>query len=144
MEVVANVRHDLAIGGMVSGLDTHDVRGEAWRMLLRVSQEAQLGHRRPHDQNLVGVRQRDRDGVEEVSFVVGMIASLRLLALRVPMDVMSGRMNRRFIEGLRGHVEHACFVVIDPYRHSSHLGFLLGLGKHQASRTAVRSADRAA
>src|SRR5665213_2570089 len=79
VKILADVRDQLTIRRVVGCLDADDVRLERGGVLLRVSEKVQLGHRRSDEQNLVGARERRRDGLEEAVLVVRMVVGPRLL-----------------------------------------------------------------
>src|SRR5580692_9881650 len=114
VEIPAHVSHQLSIGRVVDRLDARDLRLERRIVLLQVSEEVKLRHRRPEQQNLVCTHQLGRHLVEEPVLVVRMVVGPGLLVLRAAMEVVVRGRNRRLIEGGGGDMKNLRLVVIDP------------------------------
>lgn len=117
VKIVTDVSDQSPIGGVIGRLDTDDSLLERRVVLLRISEEMHLRHRRPHQQNRSRSRERLGHLVKEAVLIVGMVVSPGLLILGMAVDVMIRRLNLRFVEGRCINVKNFRLVVIDPDRH---------------------------
>jgi hypothetical protein len=116
VKILPHVSQELAIRGMVGGLDADDYRIERGDVLLHVPKKVQLRHRRPDQQNLIGSRKRTRDFMKKSVIVVGMITRPCVHILGMAMDVVVWRLNCCLAESLPIQVKDTSLIMIDPHR----------------------------
>ena len=88
MKILAHVGDQLLVRRMIGRFDTDNSLFQRRQLLVQVSDEMKLGHRRPDDQNLLGAFQRVRDVVEESVFVVRVVVRPGLLSFWMAVDVV--------------------------------------------------------
>ena len=98
---------------MIHSLDTHDSRLQRMLQLVYVPEELELGGRGANDEDGIAVPQRSCNIMEEVVHVVGMIV-LGRRTLRMTVNMLVRRPNRRFVEAATFSAKNARLVVIDP------------------------------
>lgn len=97
MKIVAQVGHQLRVGGVVGRFDPDDPRLELAIVSLHVPEEVQLGHGRSDQQHGPVILQGPGHLSEEPRFVVRMVPHPHILLVGVTMNVRTGRVN----DGLR-------------------------------------------
>jgi len=115
-KVAAHVRDDLAIGGVIDGLQTDDARLERRIRGPQVPQEAQLRHRRAEQQDLLPPRQVTRDLLKESSLVIGVMMRSGQLILRVAVYVKARRLDGRLVERVGPNMKDPRLRTIHPHR----------------------------
>jgi hypothetical protein len=116
VKVMAHVGCQLSISRMVSALQPNDSLIDLGVVLLHISEKVQFRHCWSNQQDLLGTRKRGDDVVKEPGLVVGMIASSRLLVLRMTVDMMVRRLHGALVECRLFDVKDPCLIMVDPHR----------------------------
>jgi len=93
-------------------------------VLLHVPEEMELRLRGADDEHLTGSLDGSGHLPEEPVFVVGMISHAQIPLVGMAMEVGTGRMNERVLNGLAVNFQDACPFFIDPYECVLHDDFL--------------------
>lgn len=90
MKVAPQMRDQLGVARMVSGLDADDLRREGTVVLVQVSEEVELGLGRTDEKDLTVFLQCTGDLAKVFVLVVGMVPDAQIDLLGVAMDVRAG------------------------------------------------------
>jgi hypothetical protein len=98
---------------MVDCLDAYDSCLEGVIVRVCVPEELELGGGGAHEENLVGSLQSVRHLTKKSLGIVGVIFG-SVAPLRLSVDVVFRRVDRRFVEIVRVDVKHPRFRLVDP------------------------------
>lgn len=134
--MVAYVRHELPIGRVVGALHGNDLRAHVLMVLGDVLGKLRLRHRGAEHQYLVCLREQLGDVAKEAVIVIGVVVNLRLVVLRVAVDMSVRPFDGFLVEVLGIDMKDARFVVIHPDGHLVHATLQR---KKRSSRDLLRS-----
>jgi hypothetical protein len=110
---LARMGHELAVGGMIEGLDRRDTRHQLRRMALNMLEQLMLGVRRTADEDRTSATDGFHHRVKE-RLVLGAVATADPIRLVMDMPCRPDRVYHGALDVIGIEMKHAGLVVIDP------------------------------